>query len=67
MSERKLNEPELPDDYPIFAGYLYVADGKVVESHLHGVTAKRLKQELGAKELRRCDITGRQELLKVSP
>lgn len=57
-----LNEPVLPDDYPIYGGYLYVADGRVVMSDLHGVTAARLKLALGASELRRCDIIGRQSL-----
>lgn len=59
MAERELNEPVLADDYPIYGGYLYVADGKVISSDLHGTTAGRLKQHLGAKELRRCDIVGR--------
>lgn len=57
--EDDLNEPILPDDYPIYADYLYVADGKVVRSDFHGVTAKRFKMYLGASELRRCDIYGR--------
>ena len=55
----ELNEPELPDDYPIYGDYLYVADGKVVRSDWHGITAERFKRHLGAKELRRCDIAGR--------
>lgn len=59
MAERELDEPVLADDYPIFGGFLYVADGKVISSDLHGTTAARLKQFLGAKELRRCDIVGR--------
>lgn len=56
---RELDEPILPDDYPVYADYLYVADGKVIRSDFHGVTVGRLKNELGAKEIRRCDIVGR--------
>lgn len=55
----ELNEPILEDDYPIYADYLYVADGKVVRSDWHGITARRFKHYLGATELRRCDIYGR--------
>ncbi len=59
-AERELNEPILEDDYPVYADYLYVADGKVIRSDWHGVNVRRLKHELGAKEIRRCDIAGRQ-------
>jgi len=58
---RELDEPVLADDYPIYAGYLYVADGKVVMSDYHGITAQQFKGRLGATELRRCDIFGRRE------
>lgn len=57
----ELNEPVLADDYPVYGDYLYVADGKVIRSNWHGVTVARLKRELGAKEIRRCDIFGRQD------
>ncbi len=66
MSPRELNEPILEDDYPVYADYLYVADGKVIRSDLHGVTAARLKRYLGAKEIRRCDIAGRQALAEAA-
>ena len=62
MAETKLvelNEPVLPDDYPVYADYLYVADGKVIRSDWHDVTVRRLKREMGAAEIRRCDIEGR--------
>lgn len=59
---RELEEPILPDDYPIYGDYLYVADGKVVRSDWHGITAAQLKRHLGAAELRRCDIAGRRAL-----
>ena len=54
-----LDEPLLEDDYPIYGDYLYVADGKVIRSDWHGVTARQLRGYLGATELRRCDIEGR--------
>jgi hypothetical protein len=58
MSIREPNEPVLGDDYPVFAGYLYVVDGEVVSSHIEG-NVKRLKAALKAKEVRRCDIVAR--------
>lgn len=60
----ELNEPVLPDDYPIYGHYLYVADGKVVRSDWHGITARQFKNREGIQELRRCDITGRQALAR---
>jgi hypothetical protein len=56
----ELNEPILEDDYPIYADYWYVADGKPIRSDWHGITARRFKAYVGATELRRCDIAGRQ-------
>jgi hypothetical protein len=53
------NEDELPDDYPIYADYLYVADGKVVKSDWHGISAKEFKLRNNYKELRRCNIVYR--------
>ena len=63
MSE-ELNEPILPDDYPIYGNLLYVADGKVVMSDWHGVTAREFKAREEIKELRRCDIVGRRKLME---
>lgn len=60
-----LNETVLPDDYPIYAGHFYVADGKVVQSDWHGITAREFKRNIRAKELRRCDIAGRSERLEA--
>lgn len=57
---KNLNEPILPDDYPIYADYLYVADGKVVRSDWHNVTAREFKAREGITELRRCDMAGRE-------
>ena len=57
----ELNEPILADDYPVYGDYLYVADGKVIRSPLHGVTVGELKRREGFKEVRRCDIYGRQD------
>ncbi|MFG1302677.1 hypothetical protein V5F34_00860 [Xanthobacter autotrophicus] len=63
-TDDKLNEPVLSDDYPVYAGYLYVADGKVIQSDWHGITVGRLKKVVGAQEIRRCDIFGRQAAQK---
>jgi hypothetical protein len=60
MSE-KLNEPILEDNYPVYCGYAYVADGKPVSSPVEG-TVKRLKLALKATEIRRCDLVGRAAL-----
>lgn len=56
-----MDERVLPDDYPVNAGYLYVADGKVVEAYITG-DVKRLKSEIGADEIRRCDIEARRKM-----
>lgn len=52
------SETVLEDDYPVFAGYAYVADGRPIESPVQG-TVQTLKQAVNAKEIRRCDIVGR--------
>lgn len=56
---RDLNEPILSDDYPIYGGYFYVADGKVIRSDWHDVTVADLKRLLPAREIRRCDAVRR--------
>lgn len=61
-SETIPGEYVLPDDYPIYGGYLYVADGKIIMSDYHGVTAAELKARIGATELRRCNISARQAI-----
>jgi hypothetical protein len=48
----------LDDDYPVFASYIYIADGKLVYSPVSG-KVRDLKRELGASEVRCCDIVGR--------
>lgn len=55
MTDRELNEPVLSDDYPIYGGYFYVVDGKVIVSDWHGITAGQLKLRMKANEVRRCD------------
>lgn len=56
----ELNEPILPDDYPVYADYLYVADGIPIRSDWHGITVAQFKRHIHADEIRRCDIAGRQ-------
>lgn len=68
----ELNEPILPDNYPVFGNYLYVCDGKVVMCDLLDGTVADLKRDLRshykleAKEIRRCDIAGRKQNLEES-
>lgn len=49
------NEYILPDDYPIYGDYFYLADGKPYRSDWHGITVADLKRREGFKEVRRCD------------
>lgn len=57
------NEDVLPDDYPVYGDYLYVADGKVYRSDWHGVTVRHLKIKEGFREVRRCNISARRAAL----
>jgi hypothetical protein len=62
MSERKLNERVLDDDYPVHFGYWYVADGVPVQSELFGdpvPTVFELRIHLNVREIRNCDLAGR--------
>lgn len=54
-----LNEPILPDDYPVYAGYAYVVDGEPISSPVEGTVA-RLKAACNATEVRRCDLVERE-------
>lgn len=54
----KLRERDLEDEYPIFAGFLYVVDGKVMTA-TGDSTVGRMKQKSGAKSITSCDISGR--------
>lgn len=56
-------ETVLADDYPVYFGYCYVADGEVVVSDIEG-TALDLKRRIGALEIRRCAIVKRERLLR---
>ena len=66
MDAQDLDEPILPDDYPIHANYLYVADGNVVMSDWHNITARQFKAREGIKELRRCDMAGRDAIREAN-
>lgn len=57
------NETVLPDDYPVYGDYLYVADGKLYRSDWHGVTVADLKRNEGFKEVRRCNLEARRKAL----
>lgn len=65
----KLDEKELDNNYPVYCGYVYVCDGKVIKSDISG-TVLDLKKDLRnyykleAKIITSCDIVGRQNLKK---
>jgi len=54
-------ENVLPDDYPIYADYLYVCDGKPYRSDWHDITVRQLKVREKFKEVRRCNIVARRQ------
>lgn len=54
------DEPVLPEDYPIYGNFNYLADGKLIVSDWHGITAREFKAREGIKELRRYDGPGRE-------
>ena len=58
---KELNEPILSDDYPMHCDYWYVVDGKPTCSDWYNITVAEYKRLTGAKEIRRCDIFGRQK------
>ena len=63
-SEQFPNEEILPDDYPVYGNYLYVADGKVIMSDWHDVTVGFMKRQEGFQEVRRCNIYARKAALQ---
>lgn len=60
------NENVLPDDYPIYGDYLYVCDGQVYRSDWHDITVRQLKRHEKFTEVRRCNITARQDALRAT-
>jgi hypothetical protein len=57
-------ETILDDHYPVFCGYAYVGDGRVVESPVEG-TVRDLKRALGVSEVRRCELVKRQHMARA--
>lgn len=51
-------ERVLEDDYPVYYGYAYVADGTPISSPIQG-TVKELKTRYKITELKSCDLVGR--------
>lgn len=71
MLDVVLNETELDNDYLVYLDYLYVCDGKVVKSDIHGTVADlkrdlRSHYKLEAKVITTCDIYGRRKLTGIS-
>ena len=48
-------ETVLSDDYPIYAGFVYIVDKRFTRCPVMG-TVGSWKQYAGAKEIRRCDL-----------
>lgn len=61
------SEDILPDDYPIYGNYLYVADGKVYMSDWHDIRVRHLKAFEGFQEVRRCNIEARRAAAVSTP
>lgn len=59
------NEEILADDYPVYWGYAYVADGKVVCSNIKG-TVGQMKRTEGYAEGRRCNLSARQKAFQTA-
>lgn len=65
-----LNEPILPDDYPVYQGNLYVANGRIVEfiDGMNMTVGKwkdlRIPNVTVVTEVRRCDLAGRKLRLR---
>lgn len=57
------NERILSDDYPVYWDYLYVCDETVCRSPING-TVKDLKRVTGAREVKNCDMLGRELFTK---
>ena len=55
---KELKEHELPDDYPVYVGYLYVLDGTPARANAN-MTAAKFKQLRKATSIKNCDINGR--------
>ena len=49
------DEKVLPEDYPVYGDYFYLADGKVYRSDWHNITVGKLMACEGFKEVRRCN------------
>lgn len=54
----ELEERVLKDDYPVYAGYIYVCDGVPIHSLIDGTVAD-LKAKYGLDEVMNCDLVGR--------
>lgn len=55
MTDQFPDETVLPDDYPVYGDYFYLADGKVYVSGHHDITVRELKAREGFEEVRRCN------------
>lgn len=51
-------ETVLPDDYPVYFGYIYVANDKPLICEIDG-NISQLKRQWGVSEIKSCDLVGR--------
>lgn len=58
MTEKILKERELDNEHPMFAGYMYVVEGKVVRSKVN-ISVGDFKKQTNVKSVKNCDIGGR--------
>lgn len=50
-------ETILPDDYPVYPYFVYIADMKFIKCPIHSIVGI-WKKKFGLKEIRKCDIFG---------
>jgi hypothetical protein len=56
-------EQLLDDSFIVFEGFIYLVDNRPQRSPITG-TVEGLKRELSAHEVRRCDISGRRDIIR---
>jgi hypothetical protein len=54
-----MKERVLPDDYPMYYGYYYLADNQVIQCNKFDFDVGRWKTTFKVKEIKSCDAAGR--------
>lgn len=55
----KLDEPELPDDYPMHWSYFYIFNGELARHLDEPMTVGECKKKRKLESIRRCDAVAR--------